>query len=160
MSEMIQRVAEKICDDLSCDATCEARPGLCERIARAAIAATREPDEAVIDAGCQIEFRCPGHQHAVEMDAETVAGNGRRDAAMNEMFERIVRAAYDASPMIDGGEAIDGFQVTPAGPLTWEQFNEADAGLADEMRERIRAAIAAMFDPAEAMLAAIPDPAS
>src|SRR5258708_8908955 len=43
MSQMVQRVAEKICDDLSCDATCEARPGLCERIAIAAIAALREP---------------------------------------------------------------------------------------------------------------------
>ncbi len=60
MSEMVERVAEKICDDLSCDATCEARPGLCERIARAAIAATREPDEAMkaID-GVHWGYSCP-----------------------------------------------------------------------------------------------------
>src|SRR5258708_39535827 len=68
MSEMIQRVAEKICDDLSCDATCEARPGLCERIARAAIAATREPDEAVIHSGYQNEFRSPVPDDLIEIE--------------------------------------------------------------------------------------------
>lgn len=41
--------------------------------------------------------------------------------------EAIAQALYEAEPIIDGGEALDGFQVTPPGPLKWSSVIEMDA---------------------------------
>ena len=66
---------------------------------------------------------------------------------MGEMVERVAKALYEISPYEDAGEAIDGFQVTPGGPVKWESLVECYGDAADEWREQARAAIAAMREP-------------
>lgn len=55
-------------------------------------------------------------------------------------IDEAIRAAYEVSPEYDIGEALDGFQVTPGGPLSWSQFDESQPDLAEELRLRVRAA--------------------
>ena len=73
---------------------------------------------------------------------------------MNEMVERVARALYQLSPYEDAGEAIDGFQVTPGGPIGWADLVEFDDSAANHWREEARTAIAAMREPTEVMCAA------
>lgn len=71
---------------------------------------------------------------------------------MSEMIERVAKALYDMEPIEDSGESIDGFQVTPAGALTWEAVKECHEEVAEHYREQAQAAIAAMREPTEAMM--------
>jgi hypothetical protein len=52
-----------------------------------------------------------------------------------------VKAAYDASPVFDGDEALDGFQVTPGGALSYSQWCETDPDIADDFERRIIAGL-------------------
>ena len=56
-------------------------------------------------------------------------------------IEAAARAMYELDPLIDSGESIDGFQVTPGGKLSWKQVCELE--IADEWRKRAYAALAA-----------------
>jgi hypothetical protein len=46
--------------------------------------------------------------------------------------EEIARLAYEADPHYEGGETVEGFQVTPGGNLTWEQFKDQCAEFGDD----------------------------
>jgi len=63
-----------------------------------------------------------------------------------EKVEKIAEAIYDANPIEDSGEAIDGFTVSPATKITWTQLQEFDEGIADSYRDQARAAIATMSE--------------
>ena len=41
--------------------------------------------------------------------------------------ERIARAIYETDPFCEGGEYVDGFQVSPGGALSWKQALDRDA---------------------------------
>lgn len=60
---------------------------------------------------------------------------------------RVAQAIYEADPIMECGEAIDGFQVTPGGPWPWETVIELDQE--KPYLELARAAIAAMPETAE-----------
>jgi hypothetical protein len=47
--------------------------------------------------------------------------------------DEIARAIYDAEPYEEAGESIDGFQVTPGGPLSWEKACAYDAEFGDDV---------------------------
>lgn len=80
----------------------------------------------------------------------------------SEVIEKVARAIYEVSPEWDSGETIDGFQVTPAGPIKWDSIVECErhsdwyaAALAaltssgwGEMREALEK-IAALNDPSD-----------
>jgi hypothetical protein len=51
---------------------------------------------------------------------------------MSEMVERIAKAIYDLDPFIEDGEYVDGFMVSPGGPLSWEQARARDSEFAPE----------------------------
>lgn len=59
-----------------------------------------------------------------------------------EEVEAVARTLYECWPEIDSGEAVDGFQVTPAGPLPWSAIVEMNND--EPYRVAARAAIAAM----------------
>lgn len=65
------------------------------------------------------------------------------------MVEIVARALYECWPDWDSGEAVDGFQVTPAGPIPWSAIVEMDN--AEPYFTAARAAIAAMREPTEKM---------
>ena len=65
------------------------------------------------------------------------------------MVERVARALYECWPDWDSGEAVDGFQVTPAGPIPWSAIVEMDN--AEPYFTAARAAIEAMREPTQAM---------
>lgn len=44
-----------------------------------------------------------------------------------ETVEKLARQLYEADPIYDSGETVEGFQVTPGGNLTWEQFLDQSA---------------------------------
>jgi hypothetical protein len=52
--------------------------------------------------------------------------------AAQPIREEIARAIYEIDPHIDSGESIDGFQVTPSGPLSWQQAKDFDAEFATD----------------------------
>lgn len=56
------------------------------------------------------------------------------------------RASYDFNPAWDAGENLDGFQVTPAGPIPYDKLHECGgmhSHLADAIRGHTQAAIIA-----------------
>ena len=61
---------------------------------------------------------------------------------MTDLVEVLARALYEAAPEWDSGEAIDGHQVTPAGPLPWTFMVEMDH--AEPYREAARDGLTAL----------------
>lgn len=63
-----------------------------------------------------------------------------------EMIEAAAEAIYKLDSYEEGGEYVDGFQVTPGGALTWEQAKNRDAEfpLSDITRFSYSAAEAAL----------------
>lgn len=43
-----------------------------------------------------------------------------------ELKRDIAKIIYEAFPMEESGEYVDGFQVSPEGELTWKQLLECD----------------------------------
>lgn len=74
---------------------------------------------------------------------------GDNPARMTKV-EEVARALYECWPEWDSGEAVDGFQVTPAGPVPWSAIVEMDD--AEPYFVAARAAIAAMREPTSEML--------
>ena len=70
---------------------------------------------------------------------------------MSELIERVAKAIYEVCPIEDAGEAIDGFQVTPGGPIKWATIVECYGDIATGHRDEARAAIAAMREPNQKM---------
>jgi hypothetical protein len=58
-----------------------------------------------------------------------------------EMITAAARAMYELDPLIESGEFIDGFQVSPSGPYRWDQIVEMD--IAEEWRKQARAGLEA-----------------
>src|ERR1700676_1358066 len=56
-------------------------------------------------------------------------------------IDAAILAAYEASPEYDGGEAIDGFQVTPGGKLSWSQWSESGPDIAANFERRVIAGL-------------------
>ncbi len=50
----------------------------------------------------------------------------------DELVEAVARAIYELEPHEEGGEYVDGFQVSPGGKLTWEQAKVRDAEFGDD----------------------------
>lgn len=46
--------------------------------------------------------------------------------------EAVMRLLYESDPIYESGESIDGFQVSPGGDLTWEQFKDRCAEFDDD----------------------------
>jgi hypothetical protein len=67
--------------------------------------------------------------------------------------ERIARAIYETDPFCEGGEYVDGFQVSPGGALSWKQALDRDAEFADD---KIMLPITKFaFDAADRVIAAL-----
>ena len=56
----------------------------------------------------------------------------------------IAKAIYETMPETDGGEHLDGFRVSPAGDLSWNQIVECGDHAVEPYRKAARAAMAAM----------------
>lgn len=65
---------------------------------------------------------------------------------LDSLVEHVARAIYEAAPEHDAGEALDGFQVTPAGPLSWRQVMDSDDGTVTRCRDQARAALGAVLE--------------
>jgi hypothetical protein len=73
-------------------------------------------------------------------------------------IERMAQAIYEIDPYIDSGESMDGFQVTPPGPVSWNSLFEIDEGFEALHKEQARAALAALAEgplPASVMQQAV-----
>lgn len=65
----------------------------------------------------------------------------------DELFEAVAKNIYALDPVYDSGESIDGFQVSPAGPLSWEALIESgDESTLDHFRSMASAAIYTFLD--------------
>lgn len=60
------------------------------------------------------------------------------DIAVIDIRERIAQEIYELDPYWDGGEAIDGFQVTPAGALSWRQAKDTEAELPEFSGDKVQ----------------------
>jgi hypothetical protein len=89
------------------------------------------------------------------MTAEAVTGKTMRadlvqatvqpagsDGPVSGLLARVAELLYDLDPVIDSGETVDGFQVSPAGPVSWQQLIEmGDASTIDHFETMAQAAI-------------------
>ncbi len=57
-------------------------------------------------------------------------------------IDNVAKAIYDTMPETDGGEYLDGFRVSPAGDLSWNQIIECGDHAAEPYRKAARAALA------------------
>ncbi len=62
----------------------------------------------------------------------------------NAAINIVARAIYETMPETDGGDFVDGFQVSPGGVLSWSQVLESGDQYAEPYRKAARAAIEAM----------------
>lgn len=49
-----------------------------------------------------------------------------------QLRERIAKRIYELNPCIEGGEYVDGFQVSPDGELSWDHAKSRDAEFSPE----------------------------
>lgn len=61
----------------------------------------------------------------------------------NEMIEAAARAMYEDDPIVEGGECVDGFQVSPNCEMTWSDIVEVRETVAEAYRKQARIALAA-----------------
>lgn len=66
----------------------------------------------------------PNHSMADTIDEEQLGVSVLRALTDEATVEAVARALYEADPHYEGGESIEGFQVTPGGDLSWEQFKD------------------------------------
>ena len=74
-------------------------------------------------------------------------------------LERVAQVLYEDDPFYESGEAVDGFQVSPGGYMSWghavslaNEFGGEYAAALDEYRARARAAILAFLNPEDTTL--------
>lgn len=74
------------------------------------------------------------------------------------LIEIGAKALYDETPLEEGGEAIDGFQVSPNTTVTWAQIVEHDgyAEIASDFRRMARTVLTAVWQAARAAAPASP----
>lgn len=65
---------------------------------------------------------------------------------MSEALERAAEAIHAVNPMVEGGEYVDGFKVSPDQPLRWSDVVEGYPLVAEEMRSLARAALLAFLE--------------